>query len=31
VAHGSDSPENAALELKRFFAENELFEFTAKR
>ena len=31
VAHGSDSPENAALELKRFFAESELFEFTAKR
>jgi nucleoside-diphosphate kinase len=27
VVHGSDSPENAALELKRFFAENELFEF----
>ena len=31
VVHGSDSPENAALELKRFFAENELFEFTGKR
>jgi nucleoside-diphosphate kinase len=31
VAHGSDSPKNAALELKRFFAESELFEFTAKR
>jgi nucleoside-diphosphate kinase len=31
VAHGSDSPENAALELKRFFADSELFEFTAKR
>ena len=31
VVHGSDSPENAALELKRFFAESELFEFTAKR
>ena len=29
VVHGSDSPENAALELKRFFAESELFEFTA--
>jgi nucleoside-diphosphate kinase len=31
VVHGSDSPENAALELKRFFAENELFEVTVKR
>src|ERR1700736_6883044 len=31
VIHGSDSPENAAVELKRFFAESELFEFTAKR
>jgi nucleoside-diphosphate kinase len=31
VVHGSDSPENAALELKRFFAESELFEFTSKR
>ena len=31
VAHGSDSPENAVLELKRFFAEKELFEFAAKR
>jgi nucleoside-diphosphate kinase len=30
VVHGSDSPENAALELKRFFAESELFEFTSK-
>jgi nucleoside-diphosphate kinase len=31
VVHGSDSPENAALELKRFFAESELFEFIGKR
>jgi nucleoside-diphosphate kinase len=31
VAHGSDSPENAVLELKRFFADSELFEFTIKR
>jgi len=31
MVHGSDSPENAALELKRFFAESELFEFTVKR
>jgi nucleoside-diphosphate kinase len=26
VVHGSDSPENAVAELKRFFAPNELFE-----
>jgi nucleoside-diphosphate kinase len=25
VVHASDSPENAVLELRRFFAENELF------
>jgi nucleoside-diphosphate kinase len=25
VVHGSDSPDNAALELKRFFTESELF------
>jgi nucleoside-diphosphate kinase len=31
VVHGSDSPENAASELKRFFADSELFEFTVKR
>ena len=31
VAHGSDSLENAALELKRFFDDSELFEFTVKR
>jgi nucleoside-diphosphate kinase len=30
VVHGSDSRENAALELKRFFADSELFEITAK-
>lgn len=27
VVHASDSPENAALELKRFFAEGEIFEY----
>jgi nucleoside-diphosphate kinase len=31
VVHGSDSRENAALELKRIFADSELFEITAKR
>jgi len=31
VVHGSDSPENAAVELKRFFADNELFEVSLKR
>jgi nucleoside-diphosphate kinase len=31
VVHGSDSTENAALELKRFFTETELFEFIVKR
>ena len=31
VIHGSDSPENAAIELKRFFADSELFEEAAKR
>jgi nucleoside-diphosphate kinase len=31
VVHGSDSPENAALELKRFFADSDLFEVTGKR
>jgi nucleoside-diphosphate kinase len=30
VVHGSDSLENAALELKRFFVDSELFEFTVK-
>jgi nucleoside-diphosphate kinase len=30
VVHGSDSPENASSELKRFFAESEIFEFTGK-
>jgi len=27
VCHASDSPETAAAELKRFFAEGELFSF----
>jgi nucleoside-diphosphate kinase len=31
VVHGSDSVENAAVELKRFFLETELYEFTGKR
>ena len=31
VVHGSDSPENAVAELKRFFAESELFEVSLKR
>jgi nucleoside-diphosphate kinase len=31
VVHGSDSLENAALELKRFFAETDIFEITGKR
>jgi len=31
VVHGSDSPENAAIELKRFFLDSELFEEAAKR
>jgi nucleoside-diphosphate kinase len=31
VVHGSDSLENAALELKRFFADSDLFEVSGKR
>ena len=31
VVHGSDSPENAALELKRFFADSDFFEVSGKR
>ena len=31
VVHGSDSPENAAIEVKRFFADSELFEEELKR
>jgi len=27
VAHASDSPESAEKEVRRFFAENELFEY----
>jgi hypothetical protein len=26
VVHGSDSPGNAAVEIKRFFADKELFD-----
>lgn len=28
IVHASDSPETAAIELKRFFADNELFSYT---
>ncbi|MEM1060048.1 MAG: nucleoside-diphosphate kinase [Verrucomicrobiota bacterium] len=28
VVHASDSPENAAIELKRFFREGEVFDYT---
>jgi nucleoside-diphosphate kinase len=31
VVHASDSPENAAIEIKRFFADLELFEPALKR
>jgi nucleoside-diphosphate kinase len=31
IVHGSDSTENAALEIKRFFAEAELFEATSTK
>jgi nucleoside-diphosphate kinase len=31
LIHGSDSPENAAIELKRFFSDSELFEEALKR
>jgi nucleoside-diphosphate kinase len=31
VIHGSDSPENAAIEVKRFFSDSELFEEAHKR
>jgi nucleoside-diphosphate kinase len=31
VVHGSDSPENAAIEVKRFFSDSELFEEELKR
>jgi nucleoside-diphosphate kinase len=31
VVHGSDSRENAAAELKRFFSDLELFEPALKR
>jgi nucleoside-diphosphate kinase len=31
VVHGSDSPENAAIEVKRFFSHSELFEEELKR
>lgn len=27
IVHASDSPETAEIELKRFFAENELFDY----
>lgn len=28
IVHASDTPENAAIEVKRFFAKNELFDYT---
>jgi nucleoside-diphosphate kinase len=31
MVHASDSPENAAVELKRFFSDLELFEPALKR
>jgi nucleoside diphosphate kinase len=31
LIHGSDSPENAAIEVKRFFSDSELFEVALKR
>ncbi len=31
VVHGSDSPENAAAEIKRFFTDNELIDVTPRR
>jgi nucleoside-diphosphate kinase len=31
LVHGSDSPENALIELKRFFNPDELFEVSLKR
>lgn len=31
IAHASDSLENAKLELKRFFADNELFDYDATK
>ena len=27
IIHASDSPENAEIELKRFFAEEDYFEY----
>ena len=29
IVHASDSPENAAIELKRFFHPEEIFEYTS--
>jgi nucleoside-diphosphate kinase len=31
MVHASDSPENAAVEMKRFFTDLEIFESTLKR
>jgi nucleoside diphosphate kinase len=31
LVHGSDSPENALTELKRFFNPDELFEVSLER
>lgn len=30
IVHASDSPETAAIELKRFFNEDELFSYETK-
>ena len=27
IVHASDSPETAEIEIKRFFAENEIYEY----
>lgn len=27
IVHASDSPENAAIELKRFFRDGEIFDY----
>ncbi len=30
LIHGSDSPENAEKEIKRFFSDNEIFDYKSK-
>jgi len=29
IVHASDSPETAAIELKRFFSEDEIFSYSS--